>query len=142
MSEPNQNSVPGCLSLFDTVTACGSTVPSHGARIATRIMSSSTTPPTMAVGWRRSASRKLRQVGETGFGVSSVAVAISSEGASVTDAWVEEHVAQVHRQVDEHVGGGEHQHHALDDRVVAPQDSVHSEPADTGKREHGLGHDG
>src|SRR5688572_536404 len=134
MSEPNQKSAEGCFRRFTGATACGSTVPSHGARIATRIMASSTSPPMIAVGWRRSASRKLRQVGETGFGMSSAAADML-----VADARVEEHVAQVHREIDQHVCGGEDQHHALDDRVVAPEDRVDREPADAGERENGFG---
>src|SRR5260221_12988332 len=137
MSEPNQKSAEGCLRRFTGATAWGSTVPSHGASTAMRIMASSTRPPAIAVGWRRSASRKLRQVGETAFGTSSATAAMS-----VADARIEEHVAQVHREVDEHVGRGKHEHHALDERVVAAQDRVHREPSDAGEGEHGFGDDG
>src|SRR5438552_9570063 len=134
MSEPNQKSAEGCLRRLTGATACGSTVPSHGASTAMRIMASSTRPPAIAVGWRRSASRKLRHVGETGFGTSSATAAMS-----ITDAWIEEHVAQVYREVDQHVGRGKHQHDALDDRVVAAQDRVHREASDAGEGEHRLG---
>src|SRR5258706_5813295 len=124
MSEPNQKSAEGCFKRLTGATAWGSTVPSHGASTAIRIIASSTRPPAMAVGWRRSASRKLRQVGETGFGTSSAMAAMS-----VADAGVEEHVAQVHREVDQHVGRGKHQHYALDDRGVAAQDRDHRDPS-------------
>src|SRR6185503_14831889 len=109
MSEPNQNSGEGCFKRLTGATAWGSTVPSHGARIAMRIITRSTSPPAIAVGWRRSASRKLRQVGDIGFVPTSARAAIS-----ITDARIEEHVAQVHREIDQHIGRGKDQHHALD----------------------------
>ena len=50
-------------------------------------------------------------------------------------------VAEVDEQVDQHVGGREHQDDALDDRIVAAQDRIDGQPADAGDREHRLGDD-
>src|SRR6185436_10110233 len=118
MSEPNQNSSEGCLSRLIGATACGSTVPSHGASSAIAIIASRITPPAIAVGCLRKASLKPRQVGDATM--------------SITDAWIEQHVANIHREVDEHVGARKDQHHALDDRVIAPQDRIDREPPDSG----------
>src|SRR5262245_55128774 len=136
MSVPNQNSPEGCLRRLTGATACGSTVPSHGASAATRIMAASTTPPTMAVGWRHSASLKRPRTGDPDDGAARAAVAMS-----VSDARVEEHVREIDREVDEDVGPREDQDDALDDRVVAAQDRVHREAADARDREHGFGDD-
>src|SRR5689334_16868666 len=116
MSEPNQYSAEGCFSLFSGATACGSTVPSQGAASAIPTMRRRITPPAIAVGWRRNASRKRRQVGEA--------------ATSVADARIEQRIAEIHEQVDDHVGAREDEHHALDDRIVAPQDRVHGQPPD------------
>src|SRR5687768_17277330 len=135
MSVPNQYSPDGCFRRLTGSTACGSVVPSHGASAATRIIAASTIPPAMAVGWRRSASLKRPSVGEMEV------VVIAAVAISVADARVEVHVGEVHREVDEHVGAREDQDHALDDRVVAPQDGIHGEAADARDGEHGFGDD-
>src|SRR5947209_6691224 len=57
-------------------TACGSTVPSHGASAAAAIISSRIPAPTIAVGCRRKASRNRFQVGETDFGTAIAGTAI------------------------------------------------------------------
>src|SRR5436190_17171914 len=116
MSEPNQNSLEGCLSRWIGATACGSTVPSHGASSASAIMARRMTPPAIAVGCRRKASLNLSQVGDAAM--------------SIADARIQQHVAEIHGEVDEHVGAREDEHHALDDRVVAAQDRVDCEAAD------------
>src|SRR5688572_4204204 len=90
MSEPNQNSSEGCFSRLIGATAWGSTVPSHGASSAIAIITSRITPPAIAVGCLRKASLNPRQVGDATM--------------SVTDAGIEQHVAEIHREVDEHVG--------------------------------------
>ncbi len=52
MSVPNQYSADGSRVRFAGASAVGSTVPSQGARMAIRIMTSSSAPPTTMVGWR------------------------------------------------------------------------------------------
>src|SRR5436190_1095935 len=123
MSLPNQNSADGGFKRRIGDTASGSTVPSHGAKMAIAIIKSSTTPPTIAVGWRRNASRRNCQVEETGFGAASTVIA----DMSVTNPRVEEHIRQIDREIDQHVDRREHQDHPLDDRVVATQDRVDGE---------------
>src|SRR5829696_1746050 len=105
MSLPNQYSADGGLMRRTGATACGSMVPSHGAKIATNIMSNSTTPPTIAVGCRRNDARKRRHVGDSDFGSASIATVFMS----VPNPRVEEHIAQVHGQVHEHVRAREQQ---------------------------------
>src|SRR5713226_7608057 len=61
--------------------------------------------------------------------------------ALVPDAWVEQRIAQIDQEVDQHIGGRENQDDALDDRVVAAQDRIDRQPPETGDREHRLGHD-
>src|SRR5512137_3167387 len=116
-------------------SACGSTVPSHAAKIATSIISSSTIAPAMAVGCRRSASLKRWTVGETDFGA---AMAWATAAMLVADPRIEQRVAEVDQQVDQHVDRREQQRHALDDRVVAPQDGVDRQAPEPGNREHRL----
>src|SRR3954468_21680638 len=98
----------------------------------------STAPATM-VGWRR---RKPRAFG---VAIEKAGAAMLAETAlmrlSIAHARVDQGVADVDREVDEHVGGREEQRHALDDRVVAAQDGVDGQAAEAGNREHGLGHD-
>src|SRR5579864_7650361 len=65
MSVPNQYAADGGRRRLIGETASGSIVASHGARSATRIMPARIAPPTSAIGWRRNASRKRRQVGDT-----------------------------------------------------------------------------
>src|SRR5688572_30154154 len=100
MSVPNQNSAEGCLSRRIGDSASGSTVPSHGAKIATRTMRISTTAPTIAVGWRRNASLKRRHVGDTDRGATIATVASL---ISIAHARVEKHIAQIDHQIDQHV---------------------------------------
>src|SRR6478609_3989877 len=105
MSEPNQNSAEGCFRRLIGATACGSTVPSHGAKIAISTIASNTTPPTIAVGWRRNASLKRRHVGDTDLTGASSAIAVTS----VTYARIEKHVTKIYRKIDEHVRAREKQ---------------------------------
>src|SRR5512145_1236826 len=107
-------------------SACGSMVPSHGAASATSTISSNTTAPARAVGCRRNASLKRRTVGEADFGA---APAWATAAMSVADARVEQRVAEVDHEVDDDVDRGEQQRHALDDRIVAPQEGVDGKAA-------------
>src|SRR4051812_25227332 len=49
---------------------------------------------------------------------------------SISDAGVEERVAEVDEQVDQHVSGGKDEYDPLDDRVIAAQDRIDCEPAE------------
>jgi len=53
MSVPNQYAADGHFRRRTGASACGSAVPSQGAKIAITIMISSNAPPTTIVGWRR-----------------------------------------------------------------------------------------
>src|SRR3954464_12702933 len=136
MSLPNQNSSDGGLMRRNGATACGSTVPSHGAAMATKIIIVSTMPPAIAVGWRRSASFSRCQVGEVERAAGSASAVMS-----VAYPRIEQHVAQVHRQIDQHVRRGKDEDHTLNDRIVAPQDRAARQSADSGYRKNRLGDD-
>src|SRR6266849_4746873 len=66
---------------------------------------------------------------------------ISGDAFSVPDARVEQRIAQIDQQIDQHIGGRENQDDALDDRVVAAQDGIDREPSEAGYRKHRLGND-
>src|SRR5258706_7682661 len=102
MSVPNQCSLEGGLRRSIGESACGSTVPSHGASNAINTITASTSPPTIAVGCRRNASQNHCQVGDADLGAVITVVAIS-----VVDARVEKSVRKVDQQVDQHVYTGE-----------------------------------
>src|SRR5512136_1626248 len=121
MSVPNQYSSPGGRRRRIGDSAWGSMVPSKPAKMATSTISSRTMAPAIAVGWRRSASLKRATVGETDFGAAARSIATAM---SVPDPRIEQRVAEVDQQVDDDVHRGEQQRHALDDRIVAPQDRV------------------
>src|SRR6185437_8818977 len=57
----------GALRRMTGDTASGSIVQSHGAKVATTIIRMRMAPPTIAIGWRRNASRNRRHVGDTDF---------------------------------------------------------------------------
>src|SRR5690348_8792331 len=130
MSVPNQYAADGGRSRFAGDTASGSTVPSHGASSAIATIATRITPPTIAIGWRRNASRKRRHVGDTERATPSDAAGSAVAMSSIANARVEQRVGQVDRQVHEHVYRREDQRDALDDRVVAAQDRVDGEPPD------------
>src|SRR2546423_8019358 len=126
MSLPNQYCSDGGFRRFSGATPCGSIVPSHGAKIAMRIMMISTMPPAMAVGCRRSASFSRCEGGDIDSTIGRASVAMS-----VPDPWIEKHVTQIDGEIDQNVGRGEDQDDALNDRIIAPQDRVDGETADS-----------
>src|SRR5262245_35973155 len=99
MSVPNQNSLEGCFNRCTGATACGSTVASQGASMAKSTIAASTTPPAIAVGWRRKASLKRRHMSDDSVGEPGRAIAATS----VPDARVEQHVGKIDREIDQHV---------------------------------------
>src|SRR6516165_12209898 len=108
MSVPNQYCADGGRSRLIGATACGSIVPSHGARIARTIMPMRMAPPIRAVGCRRNASRKRRHVGDTDWAgaIVDAASVVMSIARSIPNARVEQHVREVDQKVDQHVHRG------------------------------------
>src|SRR5208283_808130 len=100
MSVPNQNSRDGGLRRLMGATAWGSTVPSHGARIATAIMHRRMPPPMSAVGCRRKASRKRRQVGDSDLSDASERASRVKASISIANARIKKHVGKINQQVD------------------------------------------
>src|SRR5438128_11439413 len=128
MSVPSQKSADGGFRRLAGETACGSIVPSHGARNAMATMTMSMTPPTSAVGWRLNASRKRRHGGDTDLVATGAARAVVL--ISITYPRMEQHVRKIDRQIEQPVDRGKNQDHALDDGIVAAQDGVDGEAAD------------
>src|SRR5438874_8874197 len=95
MSVPNQNCADGGFRRLIGATACGSIVPSQGAKAASATMPIKMAPPMSAVGWRRNASRKRRHVGDTDL-AGAIAAAVSvAVPISIADTRIEEHVRQI-----------------------------------------------
>src|SRR6202049_1217170 len=141
MSVPNQKSADGGFKRLIGATACGSMVPSHGAKIAMATMQIRITPPMSAVGWRLKASRKRRQVGDTDLGAAVDGATRVVALISITYARIEKNVRQVDQEIDQHVDRGKNENHALNDGIVAAQDRVDRQPPDSRQREYGFGHD-
>src|SRR5438045_3516328 len=123
MSVPNQYWSDGHLSRFTGDSACGSLVPSQGANTAIATMTRNSTPPTTMVGWRRMYRRSPCDAG------SATAIARSVVGTtvirpSIADARVDQRIADIVQQIDQHIGAGKDQDDALNDRIVATQDRV------------------
>src|SRR5882762_3907496 len=114
-------------------------------------MTASTTTPTASVGCLRT-NRMIRAPRErrsaSSAGLAGAIPGGGSEGGRrppprlVFNTWIEDDIEEVHPEVDEHVDAGDDEDHALDHRVVAPDDRVHREAAEPWQREHALGHDG
>src|ERR1700682_2248220 len=130
MSVPNQKSADGGFRRLIGAPACGSIVPSHGAKIAMATMQIRMTPPMSAVGWRLKASRKRRQVGDIDLCEAIDGSIKVIAPISVAYARIEENVRQVDQQIDQHVDRGKIQNHALDDGIVAAQNRIDRQPPD------------
>src|SRR5262245_36521246 len=59
----------------------------------------------------------------------------------IADARVEDRVEEIHHEVDDHEGGGDEEHAALHQRVVARLDGAHHHGAEPRPREDGLRED-
>src|SRR5262245_22506381 len=138
MSVPNQLAADGGRRRLSGSMTTGSVVPSHGARIATIAVRLRSTRPTIAMGWRRPSRASPARAPRTGpvVGVTSAPLI-----GSVANPRIEDRVEEVDGEVDEDVHGRDDQHHALDDRVVSPQDGVDRQAADPGDGEDALGDD-
>src|SRR3954454_4032407 len=139
MSVPNQYASEGLRRRRIGDSACGSTVPRYGASVAISTMRPMSTAPATMVGWRR---RKPRAFG---VAIEKAGAAMLAETTlirlSIAHARVDQGVADVDREVDEHIGGREQKRYALDDRVVAAQDGVDGQPPEPRDGSHGLGDD-
>src|SRR6185437_6142558 len=101
MSVPNQCVADGHLSRLSGDRACGSTVPSHGANIAIATMISRSPPPTTIVGCRLTVRHTPRRgTGGTPASGRSVWAMVMP---LVSDARVEQRIAQIDQQVDQHI---------------------------------------
>src|SRR5262245_43248360 len=134
-SVPNHQRSDGGRRRFTGASLNGSWVAISGAQTAMMTRTASSTPPKAMVGLRRIAvASEKRRPGDGAR--SSVMTAMS---CSVTDPRIEEGVGDVDDQVDDHLGGGEHQDQPLYDGIVALQHGVDGQPAEARDVEHGLG---
>src|SRR5881394_2679428 len=117
MSVPNQNSAEGGFKRLAGETACGSIVPSQGARNAMATMTMSMTPPMSAVGWRLNASRKRRHVGDTDLVATGAASAVVL--ISITYPRIEQHVRKIDRKFDQPEAREKNKDPPLNDGIVA-----------------------
>src|SRR5579883_893645 len=127
-SVPNQWSAEGPCRRSDGLRNCGSPAITPAARAISAMNASRPAPATM-VGLRRANLRSCQRWSGAVRG-NSVTTAIS-----IPDARVEQSVGEVDGQGHQHVDAGEHHDDALDDRIVAPGDGVHHQPADAGNVE-------
>src|SRR6266568_7562593 len=105
------------------------------------VIKSSSTLPTTMVGWRRIYRRVPLSRAGAGAGRVRSLWMMAMDAPLVPDARVEQRIAQIDQQVDQHIGGRENEDDALDDRVVAAQDGVDREPPEAGDSKHRLGDD-
>src|SRR5688572_32670536 len=61
--------------------------------------------------------------------------------SATSEPRVERRVEQIDAEIEQHEDPAEQQDHALDDGIVALEDRVEQQPADTGQREDVLDHD-
>src|SRR5262245_34201425 len=147
-SVPNGCAHVGALRICFQSPWIGSTVAIHGASTAITTNSSTVTAPAADTG-RLRVRRQARRNGPAGRSADTLAGAAAVTGelgvtdrAPDADARVEQRVRYVHQQVDQHVGAGGDEHHALDQRVVAREDRLDDEPTEAGNDEDLLGDDG
>src|SRR5437868_10212695 len=107
MSVPNQYAAEGHLSRRIGAKACGSMVPRKGANTAIAVINSSSTLPTTIVGCRRIYRRV--PLSRAGAGRVRSLWMMAMTVASIPDARVEQRVAQIDQQIDQHIGGREYE---------------------------------
>src|SRR5678816_4477074 len=124
--------------------ASGSNGAITGAKAAVRSTTATTSIPNSAVRRRmrrRSSTIPSRSLSGRGGAKTTDSVATDGDvtGASPeSDPRVEIRVDDVHEKVDDHEGAGEDEYGRLHHRVVAVEDGLHGEPADTGPGEDGF----
>src|SRR5262245_34837359 len=97
MSLPNQKACDGGRKRRVGASACGSTVPSHGASRAASTMAARSAPPSTATRWRRT-NRKSANFRE---GASTSEVAMEAMLLFlVPDARVQERIGQINDEID------------------------------------------
>src|SRR5499433_3878876 len=88
---------------------------------------------------RRRRSQRGRVAGAA---ARAVGTRTSTAASVIADARVDERVEEIHAQVDEHVGGGGDEDHALDHGVVAAENRRDDEPSQPRNVEDDLRDDG
>src|SRR6266508_1939282 len=136
-SVPNQNSGAGSRSRVSVRRYVGSTLPRYGAAWPVARMSERQASLATRVDWRR---RKHRRAAPGSGAVAAAIGAAPAAARSVADAGVEEDIQDVDDQVQEHVDARDDEDHALDHRVVPPDDRVDGEPSDAWQSEDALRH--
>src|SRR5215204_2871645 len=126
------------------VGSCGAKT---GASSATNTNPSTITALTSATGFSSSVRTQYHREdgeilarGERPCRATRTGAAGAVSVAAIADPGVEEDVQDVDQQIDQHVDSGDRHHRPLDQRVVAPPDTLDDEPPHAGNREDGLRH--
>src|SRR5688500_16128082 len=126
-SVPNGCAHDGALRILLQSVRTGSVVAMNGAPTAMSTKSRTSAAPTSAAGRRRptrharcsSPDRGAAVSAGSGSGYAGVAALPATGGAPDADARVEHGIGDVDQQVDQDVGRGREEHHALHDGIVA-----------------------
>src|SRR5262245_20430766 len=99
----------------------------NGARSATSAMPARITSPPTKVGLRL--MNRHIFAARPGLSIAPEMVSTVASAISIPDPRIEYGVSQVDDQVDDHVDAGEHEDHALDDRIITLGDRIdHQSP--------------
>src|SRR5262249_9137492 len=113
-----------------------STPASSAAATKTRRMSAP------AITLRLPRSRRSQRGRVEGAAAGAAGTRTSTVASVIPDARVDERVEEIHAEVDEHVGGGGNEDHALHHGIVTPENGRDDEPPQAGDVEDDLGDDG
>ena len=141
LSEPNQYSSEGGLRRpVTTFNSAGSLAAIQGANIATKMMTATISKPSDRFGLRRTNSTIRRCMGSAAASADSNSISLTAavDMALVPHPGIEDRIAQVNHQIDEHVDAREYEDDALDDRIVAIEHSLDGEIAHPGDIEDGF----
>src|SRR3954466_655810 len=139
LSVPNANSEPGGRNLKRIASLVGSTGAIHGARTAaSRMMPNRPSPKRNDRWWSRRFS-----VIHAGCWCAVGMSALSSSGAApllMAHSRIEQGVANVHPDIDQHEECGDEEQAALNHRIVAIENGLRQQLAHAGNREQRLRH--
>src|SRR3954464_5334797 len=140
-SVPSQKAADGGLRTARKLVFVGSARPRWGAAIAASAKARTRAPPRTALRLRRNLVRTRERWGASASASSIGRIAATASGSSA-QARVDQHVETVSEQVEDDEAEGGAQHHPLDHGVVAGEDRVDDELAETADGEDLLGQHG
>src|ERR1044072_3574549 len=141
LSVPNAKSAPGGRNLKRIASLVGSTGAIQGARAAASRTMPKRPSPKRNERWRSSRFSVVQAGCSRVRGISPSSSAWSSEAALlITHSRVEQRVADVHHDIDQHKKRRHQEQPALDHRVVPVQHRLRPQLAHAGNGEQRLGH--